>query len=235
MKFELPLIETQLVKRYKRFLADVEMPDGEVITVHCANPGSMMGLTEPGNRAWISDSQNPKRKLRYSLEMVEVNDVIVGINTAHPNKLAKEAIEAGRISTLNGYETLRTEVKYGKNSRIDILLQSKGKPDCYVEVKNVHFVRTPGVHEFPDSVTARGAKHLDEMANEVARGNRAVMLYVIQRNDGDIFRLATDLDPHYCEAFKRAHTAGVEAFAIRCNVTPTSIDAVDLIDIETLS
>jgi len=232
MKFDVPLIETRLVKRYKRFLADVEIPDGEIITVHCANPGSMLGLTEPGIRAWISDSQNPKRKLRYSLEMVEVDGVIVGINTSHPNKLAKEAIELGRISELTGYETLRTEVKYGENSRIDILLQSDGKPDTYVEVKNVHFIRTPGIHEFPDSVTARGAKHLDEMANEVRRGNRAVMLYVIQRNDGDTFKFAADLDPNYCEAFKRAHEAGVEAIAIRCNVTPESIDAVDLIAIE---
>jgi len=232
MKFEPTLIETKLVKRYKRFLADVEMPDGEVITVHCANPGSMLGLTEPGIRAWISDSQNPKRKLQYSLEMVEVGGVMVGINTSHPNRLAKEAIEAGRIPELTGYDTLRTEVKYGKNSRIDILLQSDGKPDTYVEIKNVHFVRTPGIHEFPDSVTARGAKHLDEMANEVARGNRAVMLYVIQRSDGDQFKFAEDLDPNYCAAFKRAHTAGVEAFAIRCNVSSQSIDAVDLIAIE---
>lgn len=232
MKFDLPLIETRLVKRYKRFLADVELSDGEIITVHCANPGSMLGLTEPGIRAWISDSQNPKRKLRYSLEMVEVNGVIVGINTSHPNKLAREAIELGRIPELAGYDTLRTEVKYGENSRIDILLQSDGKPDTYVEVKNVHFIRTPGIHEFPDSVTARGAKHLDEMANEVKRGNRAVMLYVIQRNDGDTFKFAEDLDPNYCEAFKRAHAVGVEAIAIRCNLSPTSIDAVDLIAIE---
>lgn len=231
MKFDPPLIETRLVKRYKRFLADVEMPSGETITVHCANPGSMLGLTEPGNRAWISDSQNPKRKLQYSLEIVEVDGVMVGINTAHPNKLAKEAIEAGRIAQLAGYETLRTEVKYGQNSRIDILLQDKNKPDTYVEVKNVHFVRTPGLHEFPDSVTARGAKHLDEMANEVEKGNRAVMLYVIQRSDGDRFQFASDLDPNYFEAFKRASAKGVEAIAIRCNVNIGTIEAIDLLEI----
>ena len=231
MKFSPPLIQTRLVKRYKRFLADVELQTGEIITVHCANPGSMLGLTAEGSRAWISDSQNPKRKLRYSLEIIEVNGVMVGINTSHPNKLAKEAIEAGRIPQLSGYETFRTEVKYGENSRIDILLQDENKPDTYVEVKNVHFVRTPGLHEFPDSVTARGAKHLDELAREVEKGNRAVMLYVIQRNDGDHFQFAHDLDPNYFEAYKRASAIGVEAICIRCNVTTESIDALDLIEI----
>lgn len=231
MKFTPPLIETRLVKRYKRFLADVEMPTGEIITVHCANPGSMLGLTEPGNKAWISDSKNPKRKLRYSLEIIEVDGVMVGINTSHPNKLAREAIEAGRIPQLAGYETLRTEVKYGENSRIDILLQDKNKSDTYVEIKNVHFVRTPRLHEFPDSVTARGAKHLDEMAREVEKGNRAVMLYVIQRGDGDKFQFASDLDPNYFNAFKRASAKGVEAIAIRCNVNIEGIDAVDLLEI----
>lgn len=231
MRFDPPLIETRLVKRYKRFLADVEMPSGEIITVHCANPGSMLGLTQPGNRAWISDSQNPKRKLQYSLEMIEVDGVMVGINTSHPNKLAREAIEAGKIPQLAGYQTLRTEVKYGNNSRIDILLQDNNKLDTYVEVKNVHFVRTPGLHEFPDSVTARGAKHLDELAREVEKGNRAVMLYVIQRNDGDQFQFAADLDPNYFDSFKRAHAKGVEAIAIRCNVEIIGIDAVDLLQI----
>ena len=231
MKFDPPLIEARLVKRYKRFLADVEMPTGKIATVHCANPGSMLGLIKPGNRAWISDSQNPKRKLRYSLEILEVDGVMVGINTSHPNKLAKEAIEAERIPILAGYETLRTEVKYGENSRIDILLQDENKPDTYVEVKNVHFKRTTGLHEFPDSVTARGAKHLDEMAREVEKGNRAVMLYVIQRADGDNFQIAHDLDPNYFDAFKRANAKGVEAIAIRCNVDIEGIEAIDLLPI----
>ena len=231
MKFFPALIETRLVKRYKRFLADVELADGGIITVHCANPGSMMGLTEPGIRAWISDSQNPKRKLQYSLEIVEVNGVLVGVNTNHPNLLAREAIEAGRIPQLADFDNLRTEVKYGENSRIDILLEKDGMPDTFVEVKNVHFLRSAGLSEFPDSVTARGAKHLDEMAREVERGNRAVMLYVIQRNDGDRFSLAGDLDPNYMEAFKRAHSTGVEAYAIRCNVEVDGIEAVDLLEI----
>jgi sugar fermentation stimulation protein A len=232
MKFDPPLIKTKLLKRYKRFLADVEMPDGSVTTVHCPNPGSMMGLTEPGNTAWISDSQNPKRKLRYTFEIVEVNGEMVGVNTNRPNALAIEAITAGIIPELATFDELKTEVKYGKNSRIDILLSSEGKPDTYVEVKNVHFIRTPGIHEFPDSVTARGAKHLDEMAEEVRKGNRAVMLYVIQRNDGDRFRFAADLDPIYVAAFKNAKKVGVEAIAITCDVTTDGIEARTLVPIE---
>ncbi|MEM9278008.1 MAG: DNA/RNA nuclease SfsA [Pseudomonadota bacterium] len=232
MNFDPPLIETRLVKRYKRFLADVEMTDGSIITVHCPNPGSMLGLTKEGNRAWISDSQNPKRKLRYTPELIEVGSVFVGINTNLPNKLAHEAIEAGRLSTLNGYGRLRTEVKYGTNSRVDILLEKDGEPDTYIEVKNVHCVRKPGIHEFPDSVTTRGAKHLDELAEQVRNGNRAVMLYIIQRNDGDRMKFSGDLDPGYVDAFKCAHQAGVEAIALRCNVTPGSIDAIDIIPID---
>ena len=231
MEFDLPLIRTTLVKRYKRFLADVLLETGETITVHCANPGSMLGLTEPGIPAFISDSQNPKRKLRYSLEMVEIAGQLVGVNTNHPNRLAVEAIKASRIPELGSYDRLRTEVKYGKNSRIDILLESDHAPDVYVEVKNVHFVREQGIHEFPDSVTARGAKHLGEIADEVANGNRAAMLYVIQRADGDRFKIAGDLDPNYAKAFEHARSVGVEAYAIRCDVRLDRIDAVDLIPI----
>ena len=220
------------MKRYKRFLADVELPDGEIITVHCANSGSMLGLTEPGNRAWISDSETPKRKLRYSLEMLEVDGVMVGINTNHPNKLAREAIEAGKIPALAEFDNLRTEVKYGKNSRIDILLEVDKGPNIFVEVKNVHYMRNKGVHEFPDSVTSRGAKHLFELANEVKTGNRAAMLYIIQRNDGDTFRLAKDLDPQYADAFDKALQAGVETYALRCDVSSDGIEAMDLITVE---
>lgn len=231
MYFDPPLIKTKLIKRYKRFLADVEMPDGERITVHCPNPGSMLGLTEPGIDAWISDSLNPKRKLRYTLEMVNIGTTIVGVNTNNPNKLAVEAIEAGIIPSLGGYQSLKREVKYGTSSRIDILLQDPGKPDTYVEVKNVHFQRTAGLHEFPDSVTKRGAKHLDEMAQEVSRGNRAVMLYIIQRNDGDRFQFAADLDPNYVDAFVRAKNAGIEAYGVSCDVTPEAIEAKNLVNI----
>ena len=175
MQFDPPLIEAVLLQRYKRFLADVRLPDGSELTVHCPNPGAMMGLSDPGNRVWISDSRNPKRKLRYTLEMMEVaspsgGKAFVGINTMHPNKLAAAAIEAGFIPELSGYERLRREVKYGENSRIDILLESDDRPACYVEIKNVHLVRKPGLHEFPDCKTERGAKHLGEMANMVSQG-----------------------------------------------------------------
>ena len=232
MKFDPPLIETRLIKRYKRFLADVEFPDGKTTTVHCANPGSMLGLTDPGSEAWISDSCNPKRKLRYSLELVGVGDQLVGVNTNLPNRLAREAIENGKIPQLAGFSELKTEVKYGTNSRIDILLTHEHQPDTYVEVKNVHFVRTPGVHEFPDSVTARGAKHLYELADQVALGKRAFMLYVIQRGDGDLFRIAGDLDPAYLEAFNHARAAGVQAIAIKCDVNSNGIEATDLVSVE---
>jgi len=232
MKFDPQLIPVTLLRRYKRFLADVELADTSVITVHCANPGSMLGLTQPGSRAWISDSRNPKRKLRYSLEIVEADKALVGINTHLPNRLAREAIEAGKIPALSGYDTLRTEVKYGQNSRIDILLEGDDIKPTYVEVKNVHFSRTPGLFEFPDSVTQRGAKHLDEMAREVDKGNRAVMLYVVQRDDGERFKLARDLDPAYASAFDRAMASGVEAIVIRCDVRIEGIDANDILPID---
>jgi sugar fermentation stimulation protein A len=235
MQFDPPLIEAVLLQRYKRFLADVQLPDGEELTVHCPNPGAMMGLSDPGNRVWISDSQNPKRKLRYTLELMEVDGpggtTLVGINTMHPNKLAAAAIETGCIPELADYQDMRREVKYGENSRIDILLESPDRAPCYVEIKNVHLVRQPGLHEFPDCKTARGAKHLVELSNMVAEGARAVMLYVIQREDGDAFALADDIDPHYAQAFSNALGAGVEALAIRCKVSPEEIIACDPIPV----
>ncbi len=235
MEFIPPLIETTLVRRYKRFLADVELANGDIITVHCPNPGSMAGLTAPGIRAWISDSQNPKRKLRHTLELVEIasfgEPVMVGVNTNRPNKLAEQAIVSGAIEPLFGYSSLRREVRYGKNSRIDILLEHEDRPPCYVEVKNVHFVRTRGLHEFPDSITARGAKHLDELGHMVQAGSRAVMLYVIQRQDGSRFKLASDIDTNYASAYTQAKQCGVEAYALRCRIGAGAIDPLDLVPI----
>ncbi len=234
MKFPSPLIEAVLIQRYKRFLADVKLPNGEQITVHCPNPGAMIGLNQPGNRVWISDSGNPKRKLRHTLELMEVAGpsglTLVGINTMHPNKLAEEAIVANRIAGLVGYSSIRREVRYGENSRIDLLLEHEDRPPCYVEIKNVHLVREKGLHEFPDCKTARGAKHLHEMANVVDAGGRAVMLYVIQRDDGDAFALAEDYDPDYVLAFRNALRCGVEAFAIRCQITTEAIIASDPVE-----
>lgn len=220
MHFASPLIRGRLIKRYKRFLVDVKLDNGKTITASCANTGSMLGLLHDGVPVWLSEHDSPTRKYRHTWEMVE-NDmgegpVRVGINTAHPNKIVQEAIEAKRIKPLAGYQSLRREVKYGKNSRIDILLEDAKKRRCYVEVKNVHLSRKKGTAEFPDSVTSRGAKHLRELADMVNDGHRAVMVYLIQRNDAKRFTLAADIDPDYADAFQTARDAGVEAIAYRC-------------------
>lgn len=222
MRFPNPLVKGTLIKRYKRFLTDVELESGDMVTAHCANPGSMLGLTDPGLEVWLSPAVNPERKLRYTWEMVHDGRALVGINTAHPNGLVAEAIEAGTITELQGYGSQRREVKYGKNSRIDILLEGNG-PACYVEVKNVHLSRVPGAAEFPDSVTARGAKHLVEMTDMVAQGHRAIMVYLIQRDDCDHLSIAADIDPNYDEGLTRALESGVEAVAYSCKLTPEAI------------
>ncbi len=223
MKFPSLLIRGRLMKRYKRFLADVELESGEVITAHVANPGSMMGLKDAGMTVWLSPANNPKRKLQYSWELVAADGALVGINTAHPNGIVAEAIENGEVAALAGYDTLTREVKYGANSRIDMLLSGGGKPDCYVEVKNVTLMRGGGVAEFPDSVTARGTKHLQELVNMVAEGNRAVMFYLVQRTDCTAFRLAADIDPGYAAAFRLAEDAGVEILCYDCHITTSEI------------
>lgn len=226
MRFEEVLVPATLVRRYKRFLADVELENGEVVTAHCANSGSMMGLAVPGSRVWLSPNRNPKAKLAWRWEMEECEGGLVGINTSHPNRIVEEAIRAGLIAELAGYESLRREVPYGKNSRIDILLEGGpievGGGICFVEVKNVT-LRRSGRAEFPDSVTARGAKHLDEMMDQVALGHRAVMLYLIQRGDCETFSVAADIDPAYAAALARAKAAGVEAYAYACAMSPEEI------------
>ncbi|MEM7443079.1 MAG: DNA/RNA nuclease SfsA [Pseudomonadota bacterium] len=228
MRFATPLIEGRLIRRYKRFLADIQLPDGKEVTAHCANPGGMIGLNMPGIGAYLSYHDKPSRKLKYSLELVRLDDgTFVGINTSHPNGLVEEAILDGTISELAGYGSLRREVKYGKNSRIDILLEDDGRPPCYVEVKNVHLTRPDSAHptaaEFPDAVTARGAKHLREMSDMVAEGARAVMVYLVQRGDNDHFRIAADIDPAYDQALRDARDCGVEAVCYACQVSPACI------------
>ena len=226
MRFPQPLIQGRLIQRYKRFLADVQLDTGETVTAHCANPGAMLGLKAPGARVWLSVSDNPTRKLKYSWEVVEADFgrglEYAGVNTAHPNAIVAQAIEAGFFPEFAPWPRLRREVKYGANSRVDILLERDDGPPCYVEVKNVHMMRQPGLAEFPDSVTARGAKHLGELANMVAGGARAVMVYLIQM-DADAFALAADIDPAYASAFAKAHAAGVEAIAVVCKVDPEGI------------
>lgn len=223
MRFSRPLVSGRLVRRYKRFLADVVLDEGGEITAHCANPGSMLGLAAPGSRVYLSRSDDPKRKLAHSWELVEADGALVGINTAWPNLLVADAIRDGTIAELGGYGTLRREVKYGRNSRVDILLEDAERGRAFVEVKNVHLLRRPGLAEFPDCVTERGAKHLVELAGEVAAGHRAVMVYLIQRPDADRFALAADLDPGYARAFETARAQGVEAIAYACRVGPEEI------------
>lgn len=231
MRFPTPLLQGRLIRRYKRFLADVDV-GGETLTVHVPNSGSMIGLDEPGSRVWLSRSDNPKRKLACTLELIEPSPAwgagLVGVNTGHPNALAAAAITAGTIPELAGYARLRREVKYGVNSRIDLLLEDESRPPCYVEIKNVHLRRPDRgdglAAEFPDCVTTRGAKHLAELSAMVAQGCRAVMLYLVQRTDCAHFSTARDLDPAYDAGLRRALDSGVEALCWSCAITPDAIE-----------
>ena len=222
MRLPSPLLRGTLIERYKRFLADVRLDDGRQVTASCPNTGSMLGLATPGATVWLSESASPARKYAYTWELVEADlgagPTLVGINTGHPNRLVAEALEARRIRSLAGYPALRREVRYGRNSRIDILLECPKRGLCYVEIKNVHLSRTHGLAEFPDSVTARGAKHLAEMSEMVRNGHRAVMVFLIQRGDATKLALARDVDPNYGRAFDTAVCAGVEAIALRCRM-----------------
>ena len=225
MRFPLPLRRATLLTRYKRFLSDHRFEDGSTVTAHVANPGAMTGLVDEGLETWLSPAANPKRKLPFSWEMVRIGQGLVGVNTGWPNRLAADAIEAGAIPQLAGYDTIRREVAYGTRSRVDFLLEAEDRPPCYVEVKNVHLKRGPAA-EFPDSVTARGTKHLRELAAVAGGGARAVMLYIVQREDCDSFTLAADIDPAYAAAFAEARTSGVEALAYACRLSTDGI-AVD--------
>jgi sugar fermentation stimulation protein A len=223
MRFPDALVRGTLIRRYKRFLADIEMADGGTITAHVANPGSMIGLTEPGAEVWLSPNRNPKAKLDWRWELVRVDGHLVGVNTAHPNRLVADALAEGRIPELTGYGALRREVRYGENSRIDILLESENGPSCHVEIKNVHLMRQAGLAEFPDSVTARGTKHLGELSRIAEAGGRAVMFYLVQRGDCQSFTVASDIDPAYATALRAALASGVEALCYDCEVTTEGI------------
>ena len=224
MRFPVPLVPGRLVRRYKRFLADCLLDSGEEITAHVANSGSMLGLATPGARVYLTRSDDPKRKLAWSWQLVEANGALVGIDTGLSNRIVAEAIAGGRIAALAGYDTLRREVPYGTRSRVDMLLEGGGRPPCYVEVKSVTLSRRPAMAEFPDAVTARGAKHLAELTAMVGAGARAVLVYLVQRGDCADFALAADIDPAYAAAARAARASGVEMLVVHAEVTPMGIE-----------
>lgn len=224
MRFQTELVPARLIRRYKRFLADCTLEDGTEVTAHCANPGSMMGLAETGMKIWLEPNEDPKRKLKYGWRLVDhENGHYTGVDTSIPNKALKAALMAREIAALAHYPLVRPEVKYGENSRIDFLLSGDDLPDCYVEVKSVTLCRTAGLAEFPDSVTARGAKHLGELAKMAQAGHRAVLLYLVQRTDCASVTMAADIDPTYAAAHVAATQAGVETICIGTHVSPESI------------
>lgn len=228
MRFKSPLERGTLIRRYKRFLADVALADGTETTIHVPNPGAMLGLTAPGLPVWMSRSPDPKRKLPLTLEMVELPEVgLVGVNTMNPNRIGETAVAEDRIAELTGYPILRREVRYDQNSRIDILLQGDAggltRPSAWVEIKNVHFSRSPGLAEFPDCRTERAVKHLKALEGVVDAGDRAVMLFIVQRMDCTAFTTADDIDKAYGPALREAASHGVEVLCYSCHLTPEAI------------
>jgi sugar fermentation stimulation protein A len=228
MEYPTPLVRGRLIQRYKRFLADVVLDDGAEITAHCPNPGAMLGLNMPGLTCWLSYDPSPKRKLPFTWELVEAPSASggflpVGLNTMHPNRLVAEALAADAIPELTGYATHRREVRYGTNSRVDFLLQAPGRAPCWLEVKNCHLRRAGTLAEFPDCVAARSLKHLKELTAMVEAGQRAVMLFVIQRTDCDAFSACHDLDPAYARGLTEAAADGVEVLAYACEISPQAV------------
>lgn len=222
MHYQSRLIPGTLIRRYKRFLADVALDGGGMVTAHCPNSGSMLTCATPGWPVFLSTSDRPGRKYPYTWEMVHNGRCWIGINTQIPNIVAAEAITDGGIAELPASYRLRREISYGANSRIDILLEGDGTL-CYVEVKNVTLVGDDGAYCFPDARTARGLKHLEELTREVRKGARAVMLYIIQRNDGTYFRPAGEIAPDYARALRDAAAAGVEVLAYLADVSPSGV------------
>ncbi|RYF95400.1 MAG: DNA/RNA nuclease SfsA [Caulobacteraceae bacterium] len=218
-----PLSHGRLVRRYKRFLAEVVLDDGRAVTAHVPNPGAMLGLREPGLGVWLSWSADPKRKLPWTLQLVEADGGLVGVNTMNPNRLVAEALAKGAIAELAGYASVRPEVKYGQASRIDFLLTGPDRAACWLEVKNCHFRREGALAEFPDCVAARSAKHLRELEAMVAQGDRAVVLFVVQRTDCEAFAACHDLDPVFAKALDGAAEAGVEVLVYACDIEPERV------------
>ena len=219
-----PMAHGRLVSRYKRFFADVVLDDGTALTAHCPNPGSMLGLNTPGLGVWLSRSDAPKRKLAWTLELVEDGQGLAGVNTMNPNRLVAEALAADAIPELAGYATHRREVQFGAASRVDFLLEHSDRAPCYLEVKNCHLRRGGTLAEFPDCVAARSAKHLRELTAMVAEGARAVALIVVQRTDCETFSACADLDPAFAAtAWKRRPTRGWKMLAYACAMSPEAV------------
>ena len=217
--FPSPLARGRLVQRYKRFFADVVLEDGTAVTAHCPNPGAMLGVNAPGLSVWLSRSDDPKRKLAHTLELVQTAEgALTGVNTLYPNRIVAEALEAGAIPELSGYETIRREVKYGEASRVDFLLTSPDRPACWLEIKNCHLSRGGGLAEFPDCVAARSSRHLRELAAMAKAGDRAVVLFVVQRMDCDRFQACADLDPVFAKTLGEVAAEGVEVLVYACEV-----------------
>jgi len=204
-----PLIKGKLLKRYKRFLADIELENGEVVTAHCPNSGSMKACARPGSEAWISQSTNPKRKLKYTWELTRINGTFIGINTLVPNRLVKASVENDLIPELSGYSRVTSEVKTSEHTRLDLMLEDDKKKACFVEIKNCTLVEDR-VARFPDAVTTRGQKHIQELVTLAADGYRAVLFFLVQRTDADTFTPAADIDPEYAEKLMQGRLKGVE-------------------------
>ncbi len=228
MRFDPPLQQAVLLRRYKRFLADIELPDGSVTTIHCANTGAMTGCADAGNRVWYSTSDNPKRKYPCSWELSQTPDkAMICVNTIRANQLAAEAIQSGVITELSGYTTLKTEVKYGQeNSRIDILLSAPGRPDCFVEVKSVTLAGENGQGYFPDAVTTRGQKHLRELTDMVNSGSRAILLFVVLHTGIEKVSAAYHIDALYSKLLTQAKESGVEILCYKANISGSNIHLV---------
>ena len=230
MRMPDPLHRGRLVRRYKRFLADIVLDDGREITAHCPNPGSMMGLKGEGMTVWVSPAANPKAKLGWRWDFAQREDgILAGIDTNAPNRLVKEALLAGRIAEVAAYPDMRPEVRYREGSRVDFLLSGGGLPECWLEVKNVHLMREPGLVEFPDSVTARGAKHMGDLAAMKAEGARAMVLFCVQMTGAKRMALAADLDAAYARAFAEARAAGVEALAYACRIDDPDMAGAEVV------
>lgn len=232
MRFQTPLVPGTLIKRYKRFFADVRLEDGRDVTAHCPNTGPMTSISDPGSRVWLEPNDDPKKKLKFGWRILQEGDHFVGVDTSLPNRIVKEALNGPGINGLEGYDTILPEQRYGTNSRIDFLLRADGRRDAYVEVKSVTLCREAGLAEFPDTVTTRGRKHLEDLTEVARAGDRAVMLYLVQRTDCTHVTLAEDYDPDYVAAYRAAKAAGLEVIALGCRISPQDIVVGDVLEFD---